>query len=92
MRYERSPEDGSLTETSRARCAAQTEGDVSYMNDGRGVHAIINPSQDEVAVSLHIYAPPFRKCLIFQPTTGEPKEVCVGQGLVSVQLSLHSNY
>ena len=27
----------------------------------------------EVAVSLHIYSPPFRECLVFPPTGGTPK-------------------
>ena len=29
----------------------------------------------QVAVSLHIYAPPFRECQIFSPVTGAPKSV-----------------
>mmetsp|Transcript_4970 Transcript_4970/g.11703 ORF Transcript_4970/g.11703 Transcript_4970/m.11703 type:complete len:442 (+) Transcript_4970:1067-2392(+) len=45
------------------------------MNDSKGLHAIINPSSDQVAVSLHIYAPPFRECQIFSPVTGAPKSV-----------------
>lgn len=45
------------------------------MNDTKGVHTIANPSSTEVAVSLHIYAPPFRECKIFQPLSGKPKTV-----------------
>jgi len=47
----------------------------SYMNDTKGLHTITNPSSTEVAVSLHIYSPPFRECNIFQPISGEPKTV-----------------
>lgn len=53
--------------------------DVSYMNDTLGLHQIINPSNDEPAVSLHIYSPPFRQCQIFQPVSGEAKTVSMVQ-------------
>jgi hypothetical protein len=45
------------------------------MNDTKGLHTITNPSSTDVAVSLHIYSPPFRECNIFQPISGEPKTV-----------------
>jgi hypothetical protein len=45
------------------------------MNDAKGLHSITNPSSTEVAVSLHIYSPPFRECKIFQPLSGESKTV-----------------
>jgi len=53
--------------------------DVSYMNDTLGVHQIINPSNKDTAVSLHIYAPPFKQCNIFQPVSGEAKAVSMVQ-------------
>jgi len=46
---------------------------VGFMHDSLGLHRIENPSADEVAVSLHIYSPPFRECLVFPPTGGSPK-------------------
>lgn len=73
VRYERT-EAGELVQVESSHFSATTR-DVSYMNDTRGVHQIINPSSDEVAVSLHIYAPAFSECQIFQPITGEPKTV-----------------
>lgn len=45
------------------------------MNDTKGLHTITNQSSTEVAVSLHIYSPPFRECNIFQPISGEAKTV-----------------
>jgi len=40
---------------------------VMYMSDIKGLHTIANPSQTEVAVSLHCYAPPYEECQIFRP-------------------------
>ena len=41
----------------------------------------------EVAVSLNIYSPPFRECLVFPPTGGAPKSgPCYGCGLLRVVL------
>ncbi|CAJ1364893.1 unnamed protein product [Effrenium voratum] len=52
--------------------AAKPEKSVSFMHDSLGLHRISNPSTEEVAVSLHIYSPPFRECLVFPPG-GAPK-------------------
>ena len=40
-------------------------GHVGYINDGRGLHAVGNPSPAVPAVSLHLYHPPIRSCLAF---------------------------
>lgn len=48
---------------------------VGFMHDSLGLHRIENPSSEEVAVSLHIYSPPFSECLVFPPTGGQPKPV-----------------
>lgn len=53
--------------------ASKQEKSVSFMHDSLGLHRIENPSSTEVAVSLHIYSPPFRECLVFPPTGGTPK-------------------
>lgn len=53
--------------------ASKLEKSVSFMHDSLGLHRIENPSSTEVAVSLHIYSPPFRECLVFPPTGGAPK-------------------
>lgn len=73
VRFSRA-DDGRLVEVGSSMFDA-SQNDVSYMNDSLGVHQIINPSSDEQAVSLHIYAPPFQQCRIFAPTTGEAKVV-----------------
>lgn len=37
-------------------------GDVAFINDGIGVHAVRNGSETERACSLHVYIPPYRSC------------------------------
>lgn len=43
---------------------------VAYINDSLGLHRVENPSHCEQAVSLHLYCPPFDKCLMFDQRTG----------------------
>jgi cysteine dioxygenase len=38
------------------------DGDVTYINDGIGVHRLANPDPTIGAVSLHLYTPPALKC------------------------------
>lgn len=40
-------------------------GGVTYINDLRGIHKMINPQPHDVAVSLHIYAPMYPSCRIY---------------------------
>jgi cysteine dioxygenase len=45
-----------------------TTNDVSYMSDELGLHRMMNPSDTEVAVSLHLYTPPYASkygCRVF---------------------------
>jgi cysteine dioxygenase len=37
-------------------------GDVTYINDGMGVHRLANPDPSVGAISLHLYTPPTLKC------------------------------
>lgn len=61
--------DGSeLEEISRGSLA--TNG-VCYINDTLGLHRVENPSHSDVAVSLHLYCPPFDTCSIFNKSTGK---------------------
>lgn len=53
--------------------ASQPETSVAFMHDTMGLHRISNPSSEEPAVSLHIYAPPFETCQVFPPTGAAPK-------------------
>lgn len=48
---------------------------VTYINDSIGLHRVENPSHTDGAVSLHLYCPPFNKCLTFDERTGH-KRVC----------------
>ncbi|XP_055529258.1 cysteine dioxygenase type 1 isoform X1 [Wyeomyia smithii] len=44
---------------------------VCYINDTLGLHRVENPSHSDVAVSLHLYCPPFDTCSIFNKQTGK---------------------
>lgn len=55
-----------------------TEQKVAYMSDKLGLHRIRNPSGSEVAVSLHLYTPPWAAhygCSIFDESTGKSSKV-----------------
>ncbi|CRK95868.1 CLUMA_CG009315, isoform A [Clunio marinus] len=39
--------------------------DVCYINDNIGLHRVENSSNTDVAVSLHLYCPPFDSCNVF---------------------------
>lgn len=43
--------------------------DILYIDDSRGVHGIENMT--EPTISLHCYAPPYKRCKCFDPTTGK---------------------
>lgn len=57
-----------LEELSRTTLA--TNG-VCYINDTLGLHRVENPSHSDVAVSLHLYCPPFDTCSVFNKQTGK---------------------
>lgn len=38
--------------------------DVSYMSDELGLHRMENTSHSDVAVSVHLYSPPFQSCQV----------------------------
>lgn len=39
--------------------------DVSYIDDNVGAHRVLNKSQCEPAITLHLYIPPYMNCRIF---------------------------
>jgi cysteine dioxygenase len=43
-----------------------SKGQVGYMHDLLGFHAVGNPSLESIAVTLHIYSPPIKRCSIFK--------------------------
>lgn len=53
-------------------------GDVAYMADTLGLHRVSNPDPNEVAVSLHLYTPPYAAkfgCHTFDESTGKKTHV-----------------
>jgi len=74
-RFDRSEDGGVCMEVTQASHldANTLEQSVAFIHDAVGLHRISNPSNTEVAVSLHVYSPPFTQCLIFPPTGGMPK-------------------
>jgi len=60
------------------RDTAYEQDQVTYMSDKIGLHRITNPSDSEIAVSLHLYTPPNASkhgCHIFDPATGKSSKV-----------------
>ncbi|XP_051875858.1 cysteine dioxygenase type 1-like isoform X1 [Pristis pectinata] len=53
------------------------ENQCTYINDSIGVHRVENVSHTEVAVSLHLYVPPFDSCHCFDERSGHKKKVRV---------------
>ncbi|XP_067143026.1 cysteine dioxygenase type 1 [Centruroides vittatus] len=68
------------SENSEMVCSGETIlnlNEVAYINDSIGLHRVENPSHSEVAVSLHLYCPPFDKCQMFDPRTGHKTQCTV---------------
>lgn len=61
----------------RTRNELYTAGQLLYMEDSMGYHRMSNPSKEELAVSLHLYCPPYHQCKIWaneeqlEPVTGQ---------------------
>ncbi|KAH9519051.1 Cysteine dioxygenase [Bulinus truncatus] len=45
--------------------------ELNHMTDEKGLHRVTNISDNEIAVSLHIYMPPFKQCTWFVEETGQ---------------------
>lgn len=45
--------------------------DNNKFTDNIGLHRVENSSITDVAVSLHLYCPPFDKCSVFDKATGK---------------------
>ncbi|GAX13626.1 cysteine dioxygenase [Fistulifera solaris] len=52
-------------------------GELLYMEDSMGYHRVGNPSADELAVTLHLYCPPYHQCKIWADI--EQSEPMIGQ-------------
>jgi cysteine dioxygenase len=66
--------EGPMMEKGRKTCKTNN---VTYINDSYGLHRMENPSHTEGAVSLHLYSPPYSKCLAFDERTGHRHPVKV---------------
>lgn len=51
------------------------EGDVGYMSDNLGVHRMINGSNTDVAISLHLYSPRVESCFVFEEEDGQSEKL-----------------
>mmetsp|Transcript_22738 Transcript_22738/g.40293 ORF Transcript_22738/g.40293 Transcript_22738/m.40293 type:complete len:791 (+) Transcript_22738:324-2696(+) len=47
--------------------------EVCYINDTQGIHSMGNPDPDAVTVSMHVYAPPYVLCKLFE-TNGKQRQ------------------
>lgn len=47
--------------------------DVTYIDDGIGLHRMANTSHTEPAVSLHIYSPPYKECQVYDERSSSKK-------------------
>jgi len=61
-------EEGTMVEVGRSGLPLNG---VCYINDSLGLHRVSNPSDSDVAVSLHLYCPPFSSCQVFDQNTGK---------------------
>jgi len=61
-------EEGNLEQTG---VTSLKTNEVCYMNDSLGLHRVENESHSNVAVSLHLYCPPFAQCSTFDEKTGK---------------------
>ncbi|XP_044746788.1 cysteine dioxygenase type 1 [Coccinella septempunctata] len=45
--------------------------DTCYINNSIGLHRVENSSNVDTAISLHLYCPPYDKCLVFNKNTAQ---------------------
>lgn len=66
----------SLTESKITEVKA---GQTTFINDSVALHKIENPSQDEGAITIHLYSPPYKRCRVWRDEgRGDKAEHCVG--------------
>lgn len=42
-----------------------SKGAVTYIDDSMGLHSVGNTSKEDIAISLHLYSPPFKSCKVW---------------------------
>jgi len=56
-----------------------TAEDAAYIDDSWGYHKFGNARTDSIAVSLHIYSPPYSQCHVLEEATGAKEMVTIGK-------------
>lgn len=73
------PQEGDNSGTMKEKRSLDYQaGGVTYMNDQLGLHRMYNPDPNNVAVSLHLYTPPYAAkfgCQVFNEKTGVATKV-----------------
>jgi len=59
-------EDGATCELKKGESHVMTRGQVGYISDEIAIHRI-RPNSDSPLVSIHLYAPPIKRCQIYCP-------------------------
>ena len=75
---ERSPNQSTLTPPQVLKETTYRENEVTYISDKIGLHKISNVSNDEMAVSLHLYTPPHAANFgfnLFDERSGRPTHI-----------------
>jgi hypothetical protein len=58
------------------------QGQIAYITDTMGYHKIGNPTIDQPAVSLHLYAPPIQECRTWRLPEDENGDNGGGGGMI----------
>lgn len=77
------------------KVSTYNEGGVSYMSDQIGLHKMSNPNPNDVAVSLHLYTPPYAAkfgCHIFDERSGKSHKVDLSTLYSDKGVILHRKY
>eukprot|EP01097_Dermamoeba_algensis_P009853 TRINITY_DN7086_c0_g1_i1.p1 TRINITY_DN7086_c0_g1~~TRINITY_DN7086_c0_g1_i1.p1 ORF type:complete len:713 (-),score=146.63 TRINITY_DN7086_c0_g1_i1:124-1977(-) len=64
--------DGNVTVKSKTKMTSE---DIAYIDDTLGLHKMENEDPNNVAISLHIYSPPYSDCYSFDLRTGMKKKI-----------------
>ena len=59
----------------KTKVSNYSKGEIAWMHDCLGFHKVENSSVTEVAVTLHVYAPPVKACTVFEENSNQGKLV-----------------
>jgi cysteine dioxygenase len=80
---ETGPEEGICPNLIKGQTEEHTKGEVAYIRDEIALH-VIRPL-DGNGVSLHLYSPPIKSCLIYIPALGKTARKTVGYYTINKQ-------